>query len=111
MGTALGGSMQGEGLPPRWSKKYRVGGAGIGNRLESQWVAVTAAVGEVDWGRGWEKEEVQSLSWRYRSKDQKLRYLVGPGQSPAERSKHIQGVGLKRLVYITHVRQHALSWL
>lgn len=62
-GQHWAGSMQREGLPPRRSKKYRVRGAGIGYRLESQWAAVTAAVGEVDWGRGWEKK-LQSLSWR-----------------------------------------------
>lgn len=73
-----------KGCLPDGEQSTGLGELGTGNRLESQWVVVTAAVGEVDRGWVWGKEEVQSQSWRYWSKDQKLKCLMGPGQSPVE---------------------------
>lgn len=108
-GQHWAGSMRREGLPPRWSKRYRVRGCGHRQQAGISVGGSDSCSRRGGLGRGWEKEELQSLSWRCRSKAQKLRW--GPAQSSAEGSKGIQGVGLKGLVYVTRVRQHALSWL
>lgn len=108
MGTALGrvhaerkGCLQTE-------QSTGLGGAGIGYRLESQGVGSDSCCRRRKMGRGWEKK-LQSLSWR--CLEQRSETQMGAGPVGLLSEQRHPGVGLKRLVYITHVRHHALSWL